>query len=152
VVGYADLVHSVDGVRLATALAVAAQHRQRPLDVLVQVSLDGDLARGGAVDPARVAVDRAGLDPDRELDAVVDSVAASPSLRLRGVMAVAPLRGDPRAAFAVLADISARLRVGYPTACVISAGMSGDLREAVANGATHVRIGTALLGNRPSLR
>jgi pyridoxal phosphate enzyme (YggS family) len=148
VVAYADLVHSVDGVRLATTLSDAVTaHRDRPLDVLVQLNLDGDPDRGGAIigppDPA---------DADREFDHVVDTITASRSLRLRGVMAVAPLRADPAEAFATLVDVSARLRVGYPTASVISAGMSGDLREAIANGATHVRIGTALLGNRPQLR
>ena len=148
VVAYADLVHTVDGVRLATTLSDAATaHRDRILDVLVQVSLDGDPDRGGATigpsDPP---------DADREFDRVVDAIAASRTLRLRGVMAVAPLRMDADQAFASLAEVSAQLRVGYPTASVISAGMSGDLREAIANGATHVRIGTALLGNRPQFR
>jgi pyridoxal phosphate enzyme (YggS family) len=148
VVGYADLVHSVDGVRLATTLSDAARaHRDRMLDVLVQVSLDGDPERGGAVVGSTDAA-----DADRGFDRVVDVIAASPSLRLRGVMAVVPLRMQPDQAFASLAEVSERLRVGYPTASVISAGMSGDLRDAIANGATHVRIGTALLGNRPQLR
>jgi PLP dependent protein len=83
---------------------------------------------------------------------VVAAIDASQALRLRGVMAIAPLCMDPDQAFAALAGVSSLLRVGYPTASVISAGMSGDLREALANGATHVRIGTALLGNRPQLR
>ena len=148
VVGYADLVHSVDGVRLADALARAAeQHRESPLDVLVQVSIDGDPERGGAVP----AGDTPG-DPDRDLDRIAERVAAAASLRLRGVMAVAPLDWTADRAFARLAEVAQTLRVGYPTATIVSAGMSGDLETAIAFGATHLRIGSALLGNRAALR
>lgn len=138
VAGYADLVHSVDSVRLATALdRAAAQARDRPLDVLVQVSIDGTPGRGGAV-PA-------------ELDAVADAVAGAGALVLRGVMAVAPMDWVPARAFEALAQIAARLRTQHPQATIISAGMSGDVEEAIDYGATHVRMGSALLGNRPSL-
>jgi pyridoxal phosphate enzyme (YggS family) len=142
VVGYADLVHSVDGVRLARTLAGAAErHRERPLDVLVQVSIDGDAARGGAIEGAD--------EPDREIRAVVDEITAHPgALRLRGVMAVAPMDRTPEAAFARLAEIAARIRADHPDATVVSAGMSADLEAAVAAGATHVRLGSAILGNR----
>jgi len=166
VVGYADVVHSVDSVRLAQALAgAAAEHRDTPLDVLVQVSIDGDLARGGAV-PAVPAVPAArshgatapgaaapgAVPADRLLDRVAAAVADAPGLRLRGVMAVAPMDWEPVAAFERLAAVSAALRAHYPTAELISAGMSGDLEQAVAFGATHVRIGGALLGKRATLR
>jgi pyridoxal phosphate enzyme (YggS family) len=145
VVTYADLVHSVDSVPLAAALDRAAgQHRDRPLEVLVQVSLDGDLARGGAAREADV--------PDRELDRVISAVAGSSTLRLRGVMTVAPLSWDPASAFSRLAEISDAVRHNHPGATVISAGMSADLEAAIAAGATHVRVGSALLGKRPSLR
>ena len=148
VVGYASLVHSVDGVRLATALGrAAARYRDQPLDVLVQVSLDGDPERGGAV-PSGVATP----PPDRELAAVAETVAGTPALRLRGVMAVAPLDWAAERAFERLAAVASALRDRYPTADLISAGTSGDLEQAVAFGATHVRIGSALLGNRPALR
>jgi PLP dependent protein len=154
VVRYADLVHSVDSVALARALAAAADARERaaPLDVLVQVSIDGDPTRGGAV-PAGPAgpAEPAGMalpNPDRDLDRVAGAVAGSSSLRLRGVMAVAPMHWAPEAAFARLAEVAAGVRVGYPTASVISAGMSADLEAAVHHGATHLRIGSALLGKR----
>jgi pyridoxal phosphate enzyme (YggS family) len=146
VVTYAELVQSVDNVPLVGALDRAAgRHRDRPLDVLVQVSLDGDLDRGGAV---------AGLDdlPDRAFERVVDAVVAAPSLRLRGVMAVAPLAWDPESAFSRLAEVAHGLRREHPEATVLSAGMSADLEPAVSHGATHVRIGSALLGKRPALR
>lgn len=143
VAGYADLVHSVDSVRLARALAEAARERPAPLGVLVQVSLDGDASRGGAVPDGPQDVD---------VDRVADAVAEAGSLVLRGVMAVAPMGWEPAAAFARLADVAQRLRRRYPEAAVISAGMSGDLEAAVEYGATHVRIGAALLGNRAPLR
>ena len=145
VAGYATLVHSVDSVRLAAALARAAGDRDAPLEVLVQVSIDGDPERGGAV-PAGDG------EPDRQLDRVTAAVAEAAGLRLRGVMAVAPLDWPAGRAFERLAEIAARVRVGYPTADLISAGMSADLDEAVGYGATHVRIGSALLGKRASLR
>ncbi|MDQ7904527.1 YggS family pyridoxal phosphate-dependent enzyme [Phytohabitans sp. ZYX-F-186] len=146
VVGYADAVHSIDGVRLARALAGAAQrHRERPLDVLVQVSIDGDPARGGAVVGATV-------DPDRDFDRVALTVAEAAPLRLAGVMAVAPLHWSPEAAFERLTEVSARLRAAHPEATAVSAGMSADLEAAIGYGATHVRIGSAVLGTRPKLR
>lgn len=145
VVEYADMVHSVDSVRLTEALGAAAQRRRdRPLDVLVQISIDGDPVRGGAV--------AGSPDADHGLAAVAEAVAKQEQLRLAGVMAVAPLRWEPEVAFARLAEISAWLRGGHPDATVISAGMSGDLEVAIAHGATHVRIGSALLGMRNPLR
>ncbi len=145
VVGYADVVQSVDSVRLARALGDAAErHRDRPLDVLVQISIDGDPARGGAVDGS--------AEPDRAVDRVAAAVADQASLRLAGVMAIAPLGWQAEAAFERLAEIAGRLRVDHPTATAVSAGMSGDLEAAVRYGATHVRIGSALLGMRNTLR
>ena len=138
VVGYADVVESVDSLRLAAALDRAAAGRETPLEVLVQVSIDGDPSRGGAVGD--------------DLWRISDAVAASSSLRLGGVMAVAPLDWDPDRAFDRLAALSGRLVATHPGATAISAGMSGDLEAAVRHGATHVRIGTSLLGMRNPLR
>lgn len=146
VVRYADVVHSVDSVRLARALDRAALDRADSdghdlIDVLVQVSIDGDLDRGGAV-----MAD--GADEDVALDQVLAVVADASGLRLRGLMAVAPLEWDPQRAFAALADIHARVRAQYPQATLLSAGMSGDLEAAIRYGATHVRVGSAILGRR----
>ncbi|BFU46018.1 YggS family pyridoxal phosphate-dependent enzyme [Krasilnikovia sp. MM14-A1004] len=142
---YADVVESVDSVRLAAALdRAAAEERSAPLDVLVQISVDGDAARGGAVAGAG--------DPDRDLWRVADTVAAADGLRLAGVMAVAPLDWEPDRAFATLSALAARLTERHPGATVVSAGMSGDLEVAVRHGATHVRIGSSLLGMRNTLR
>jgi PLP dependent protein len=83
---------------------------------------------------------------------VADAVAGTGSLRLRGVMTVAPREWTPERAFARLAEVAADLRKRHPGATLVSAGMSGDLEPAIAFGATHVRVGAALLGNRPTLR
>ncbi|MFE9205990.1 YggS family pyridoxal phosphate-dependent enzyme [Micromonospora sp. NPDC007230] len=142
---YADVVQSVDSVRLAAALdAAAAAGRDRPLDVLVQVSIDGDPARGGALPDS--------ADPDRGLGPVAEAVAGAGALRLSGLMAVAPLGWEPERAFARLAEVAQRFRVRHPAATALSAGMSGDLETAIGYGATHVRVGSALLGMRPTLR
>jgi PLP dependent protein len=152
VVRYADVVHSVDSVRLARALAeAAARLRDRPLDVLVQVSIDGDEHRGGALAPADLAAVPADAAADRALEATAAEIAASEALRLGGVMAIAPLTWRPEDAFARLAEIAAGLRAAHPGATAISAGMSADLEPAIRYGATHVRIGSALLGKRPRL-
>lgn len=133
---YADQVESVDRESLVAALS-AARDPEQPLDVLIQVSLDGEVARGGSL-------------PDA-VPRLADLVESTSSLRLRGVMAVAPLDEDPRRAFGRLRELSERLRESHPEADRISAGMSGDLEAAIAEGATQVRIGTAVLGHRPAL-
>ncbi|WBB75325.1 YggS family pyridoxal phosphate-dependent enzyme [Micromonospora sp. WMMD1128] len=144
VVRYADVVQSVDSVRLAAALDAAVTGvRDRPLDVLVQVSIDGDPARGGALPGA--------AEPERGLGPVAAAVAGAGGLRLAGLMAVAPLGWEPDRAFARLAEVAAGLRADHPGATALSAGMSGDLESAIAHGATHVRVGSALLGMRPTL-
>ncbi|MEU9832926.1 YggS family pyridoxal phosphate-dependent enzyme [Streptosporangium sp. NPDC048047] len=137
VVSYADVVHSVDRLRLVSALGREAVRAGREVTCLVQVALDGDPARGGA--------------RPEEVPALADAVAGAGGLRLGGVMAVAPLGGDPSGAFARLREISEAVREAHPGADVISAGMSGDMAEAIANGATHLRVGTALLGRRKPL-
>jgi PLP dependent protein len=134
VVRYASVVHSVDRARLVHALGRAARRAERVIDCLVEVSLDGDPARGGA--------------PAGEVPALAEALEAESGLMLRGVMAIAPLGMAPTAAFARLLDSASAVRAVRPSATVISAGMSGDLEAAVEAGATHLRIGTALLGDR----
>ncbi|HEX4788425.1 MAG TPA: YggS family pyridoxal phosphate-dependent enzyme [Actinospica sp.] len=143
VVSYADVVESVDRLPLAAALAKAAGRAGRPIRCLVQVNLDSAAVRDGG--------GRGGAHPD-EVPRIADAVAESGTLRLEGLMAVAPLGEPPEAAFARLAAIFGQLRGAHPEAVSLSAGMSGDLEAAVAVGATHVRIGSALLGGRPALR
>ena len=137
VASYADVVHSLDRPKLAQALAAGAQRAGRTLDVLVQVSLSDRPERGGVAVP--------GVLPLAAL------AAGLSGLRLAGVMAVAPLGEPARPAFDRLAEVGAALRREHPDALVVSAGMSGDLEQAVAAGATHLRVGTALLGHRAPL-
>jgi PLP dependent protein len=145
VAGYASMVHSVDRVRLVRALGAAARGAGRELCCLVQVSLEEAGAGGHA--PGHDPQARGGVRP-AGLAEVAAAIEAEEGLALGGLMAVAPLSADPRAAFAPLRELSATVRAVRPSATVISAGMSGDLEEAVASGATHLRIGTALLGDR----
>jgi pyridoxal phosphate enzyme (YggS family) len=131
---YASVVHSVDRPRLIRALGQAVRRAERVMDCLIEVSLDGDPARGGA--------------PAGDVPALAEALEAEPGLVLSGVMAVAPLGMAPADAFARLLGSAAAVRAVRPAATVISAGMSGDLEAAVEAGATHLRIGTALLGDR----
>jgi PLP dependent protein len=139
VAGYADVVESVDRPKLLAGLSKGAHHRDTVVDCLVQVNLDRDAGAGTG---------RGGAHPD-DVVALAERVAAAEGLRLRGVMAVAPPGEDPRPAFERLARLADEVRRVDPSATWVSAGMSGDLEDAVRTGATHVRIGSAVLGSRP---
>jgi PLP dependent protein len=135
VVRYAGVVHSVDRLRLVRALGAAARKAGRSVTCLVEVSLDHGEGRGGV--------------PEPEVLALAAAVAGEEGLALGGVMAMAPLGVPPAEAFAPLPRIAGAVRASYPEAVIVSAGMSGDFEDAIASGATHVRVGTALLGSRP---
>jgi PLP dependent protein len=139
---YAHMVHSVDRARLVAALGRRASDAGRVVRCLVQVSLDAGAEVGSGGSAGR------GGAPEGEVLELAGQIAAADGLELAGVMAVAPLGQPARPAYARLREIAEQVRSAYPQAQVISAGMSGDLREAIAEGATHVRIGTALLGGR----
>ncbi len=128
---YARVIHSVDRASLVTALGRA----EVPVEVFLQLNLTDDPNRGG------VAADA--------VEFLAEAVLAQPSLQLRGLMAVAPLDEHPRAAFTRVREASDRLQTLAPRATALSMGMSGDFREAILEGATHLRIGTAITGNRP---
>lgn len=132
---YADVVHSVDRLKLVGALDRGAASAARMLECLVQVGLSDDSGRSGA--------------RRDDVGAIAKAIDESQHLTLGGVMAVAPLGVDPATAFAELVEIADLVRVSYPHARSISAGMSGDLEEAVKVGATHLRIGRSVLGERP---
>ena len=140
VASYADVVESLDRVKLVAGLQRGAEAAGRSLDVLLQVSLDppGDDHRAGA-------------GPELLAD-LAEAVMQAPALHLRGLMAVAPLGEDPATAFERLAGIHRELLRTHAGATVLSAGMSGDLEQAIAHGATHVRVGSAVLGQRPSVQ
>ncbi|MDI3387113.1 YggS family pyridoxal phosphate-dependent enzyme [Streptomyces sp. B-S-A8] len=146
VASYADLVQSVDRPKLVTALSAAAVKAERELGCLIQVALDAEEGGRG---------DRGGVAPDG-IEELAGLVAEAPGLRFDGLMTVAPLTGPyagrQQAAFQRLVEFSTLLRAAHPAANMVSAGMSADLEEAVAAGATHVRVGSAVLGVRPQLR
>jgi pyridoxal phosphate enzyme (YggS family) len=135
VAAYSSVVHSVDRMRLVDALSRGAATAGRPVECFVQVALDEAPGRGGA--------------SGQQILEVADRVAAGESLRLAGVMAVAPLGMDPKDAFARLAGLAELVQNRHPAALSISAGMSGDFEAAIAHGATHLRVGSAILGKRP---
>jgi len=141
VVRWADRVESVDSTRLADALDAAARRERETggrtdrLPILLQYSVDGDPQRGGV--------------PREGLFRLAEHVASCAGLQLAGLMAVAPLGADPNAAFADVAAAAAELRERFPQATVLSAGMSSDLEAAIRHGSGLVRVGTALVGERP---
>ncbi|MEU5895590.1 MULTISPECIES: YggS family pyridoxal phosphate-dependent enzyme [Streptomyces] len=145
VVGYADLVQSVDRPKLVTALSTAAVRAERELGCLIQVALDAEENGRG---------ERGGVGPGG-IEELAGLVAGAPGLRLDGLMTVAPLTGPyagrQQAAFERLMEFSTLMRAAHPAANMVSAGMSADLEQAVAAGATHVRVGTAVLGVRAGL-
>ncbi|MDR7253872.1 pyridoxal phosphate enzyme (YggS family) [Nocardioides sp. BE266] len=140
VASYADVVESLDRAKLVGPLSRGAHARSHEVDVLLQVSLDPPGAEH-----------RSGASPD-DLADLAGRVAEAGMLRLRGLMAVAPLGEDPDAAFSRLAAIRDEFVRAHPDATVLSAGMSGDLEAAITRGATHVRVGSAVLGERPSVQ
>lgn len=129
---YARVIHSVDRPSLVDAL----RSDETSVDCFVQVNLTDDPGRGG--------VAPSGLEP------LVEHVSGTPGLRLLGLMAVAPLGEPARPAFARVRELSERVRAIDPDATSLSMGMSHDYRDAILEGATHLRIGTAITGNRPT--
>ena len=141
IAAYADVVQSLDRAKVLRRLAAGAVDAGREVEVLVQVSLDppdADNADG-----------RSGVDPDAALD-LAAAAASADGVRLGGVMGVAPRGADPAPSFTRLAEIAAAIRSEHPGATTLSAGMSGDLEAAIAAGATQLRVGSAILGERPS--
>lgn len=131
IASYAHVIHSVDRESLVSTL----ESTERTTACYLQVNLTEDPSRGG------VALE--------ELVPLAERALSTPGIRLMGVMAIAPLGEDPRRAFSRVRHASEKLLSVAPDARWISAGMSGDYREAILEGATHLRIGSAITGNRP---
>jgi pyridoxal phosphate enzyme (YggS family) len=132
---YASAIHSLDRPTLVTALAA---EQAADLDVFIEVDLSGEPGRGGV---------RPG-----DLSALVEAALAASGIRLRGLMTVAPLGVEPVRAFARMRELSETVRTLAPEAAALSMGMSGDFEAAIREGATHLRVGTAITGNRPAAR
>ncbi|QDW66242.1 YggS family pyridoxal phosphate-dependent enzyme [Luteimonas granuli] len=134
-----DWVQSVDRPKLVSALASARAPGRSPLNVLIQVNVDGEAGKHGCT-------------PDK-VPALAEAIAARPALKLRGLMAIPEPHPDPgvrRAAFVAMRALHEALQAAHPTADTLSMGMSADFELAIAEGATMVRIGTALFGPRPA--
>jgi hypothetical protein len=127
---WADVIHSISSEKEILKFAQSPRKHQ----VFLQVSLDGQVGRGGA-SPA-------------DLMKLADLVNQSNNLELLGLMAVAPLDVEPEKAFADLVLINQGFVGQYPTAKFLSAGMSGDFEAAIKYGATHIRVGSSILGSR----
>jgi pyridoxal phosphate enzyme (YggS family) len=133
IVSWADVVHSLDNPRHLRLIS-AAIPKSKVLSIFIQVSLDSEPGRGGVA--------------PEDLSGLAELVLAEPFLRLEGLMAVAPLGEDPESAFGRLAQIHSDFRRQFLSSPSLSAGMSGDFERAIEGGATHVRIGSSILGYR----
>lgn len=131
IAGWADVIHSLD---TASHIAKLSTVTLKPIEIFLQLSLDGDPTRGGVV--------------ESELSALADIALASQNLSLAGLMCVPPVAAEPRTAFTEIAAIHRRFISRYPGANSLSAGMSGDFEIAIDCGATHVRVGSSILGSR----
>ena len=131
IANWADVIQTIDSLRYVELLSKASE---KNLEVFIQVSLDGEEHRGGAL-------------PD-QLNQIADSILASSNLKLQGLMAVAPLGEQPDSAFEQLAKIHQNFVTAYPNAPFLSSGMSSDYLSAIAHGATHIRVGSSILGSR----
>jgi pyridoxal phosphate enzyme (YggS family) len=131
---WAHVIQTLDTTRYVQLVSKAASESSRELEVFIQVSLDGSTHRGGAL--------------PEDLNQIADEILATRNLKLQGLMAVAPLGEEPDRAFERLGVIHQSFKSGYPSAPYLSAGMSGDYLSAISHGATHIRVGSSILGSR----
>jgi pyridoxal phosphate enzyme (YggS family) len=136
ITSWASCIHSVDQLRYAQLISQLIGDAKMP--IFIQVSLD------------KTSKNRAGVEPD-ELIKMATQVSELPGISLQGLMAVAPLDMAAELAFANLAKIREVFLTSFPTAKSLSIGMSGDYETAIEYGATHIRIGSSILGNRASI-
>lgn len=128
---WADVIQTIDSLRYVELVSKASS---KAIEIFIQVSLDGEVHRGGAL--------------PQDLQSIAEAVVATKNLKLQGLMAVAPLGEEPDSAFERLAKIHQKFKASYPMAPYLSAGMSGDYLSAISHGATHIRIGSSILGSR----
>ena len=131
IVQWADVIHSLDSTEHALKLG---QRAVSPMKVFLQLSLDGDPERGGVV--------------ESELAALAEVVVAAPNLTLAGLMCVPPVSAIPAEAFSEIYSVHQRFLRDFPNAQSLSTGMSGDFEVAIDHGATHIRVGSSILGSR----
>lgn len=137
IVNWSDFIHSLEDLDHAKKINEIAQEIGKIQKVFLQINLDEDERSEG----------RSGIDA-KEMFAYVEGLQLLPSIEVVGLMGIAPLNRDPRPAFEKLAKLSEELQKLAPSATYISAGMSGDYRQALEFGTTHLRIGSSILGTR----
>ena len=143
IVSWSDYIHSLDDLDHATKISNAALSLNKKQNCFIQVNLDSTPA-GADTEPHS---NRSGINVD-VLPAFAQALAELEGIKVVGVMGVGPLHHDPRPAFELLQSASHELQKIVPSATFISAGMSGDFEIAIEYGATHVRIGSSILGSR----
>ncbi len=147
---WADVIQTVDSLRYVdlissalTRISEEGNSRKDSLEIFIQVSLDSKLdSKSDSRESARQ-----GADP-KEINQIADAIMSTKNLKLQGLMAVAPLGEEPDSAFLRLSKIHSDFKANYPNSPYLSAGMSGDFQSAISHGATHVRIGSQILGSR----
>ena len=143
IVKWADVIHSLAEIDHAKTISDRYQMGEAVLPakypVLIQVSLDSEKR-----------IERNGVEP-KSLTEFADAIAKISGLEIKGLMAVAPIARNPDIAFAKMAEIFSDFKEKFPMATWLSAGMSGDFESAIMHGATHIRIGSSILGNRSYL-
>ena len=147
---WADVIQTVDSLRYVDLISSALSRISEEgnlgkdsLEIFIQVSLDSKLE--SKLDSEKSA--RQGADP-KEINQIADAIMSTKNLKLQGLMAVAPLDEEPDSAFLRLSKIHSDFKANYPNSPYLSAGMSGDFQSAISHGATHIRIGSQILGSR----
>lgn len=145
---WADVIQTIDTTRYVELVSKAANSNDRELEVFIQVSLDETDSSGNSSNLASGGGENRGGALPSELSEIADAILNTSNLKLQGLMAVAPLGEEPDSAFERLAKIHQNFKMQYPTAPYLSAGMSGDFLSAISHGATHIRVGSSILGSR----
>jgi pyridoxal phosphate enzyme (YggS family) len=134
IAAWADVIHSLDQISHIEKLNRICEESQKKISVFIQISLDGAPDRGGVV--------------EENLAALAEAAEESSALELKGLMCVPPVEYEHALAFAKIAEVHHRFLSNFPTAKWLSAGMSSDFEVAIAHGATHIRVGSQILGSR----
>lgn len=134
IVSWASYIHSIDSGEHITKLSRICSEKDRKISIFLQFSLDS-------------APDRGGVRADH-LGQLADQVVADPNLHLAGLMCVPPVEYGFDRAFGEIAKVHSAFKIDFPDAAGLSAGMSSDFEVAIAYGATHLRVGSEILGSR----
>lgn len=135
IAGWASYIHSIDSAEHAEKLSRICVEMEKDISIFLQLSLDGAPDRGGVT--------------AAEISALAEQVSQLPNIKLVGLMCVPPVSYEHERAFSEISDIHRGFKGAFPEAKLLSAGMSSDFDVAIAHGATHLRVGSQILGSRP---